>query len=58
MIKGKGIQEIGQSGGKNIYLPNLGILALPTLDGRQNVTNPLHLPQILSYDTIWEILRR
>jgi hypothetical protein len=52
MIKGKGIQEIGQSGGKNSYLPNLGILPLPTLDGRQNVTNPLHLPQILSYDTI------
>jgi hypothetical protein len=52
MIKGKGIQEKGQSGGENSYLPNFGILLLPTLDGRQNVTNLLHLPQILSYDTI------
>lgn len=52
MIKGKGIQEIGQSGWVNSYLPNLGILLLPTLDGRQNVTNMLHLPQILPYDTI------
>jgi hypothetical protein len=52
MIKGKGIKEIGQSGGQNSYLQNLGILPLPTYDGRQNVTNLLHLPQILSYDTI------
>jgi len=38
MIKGKGIQEIGQSGGQNSYFPNLGILPPPTLDGRQRLS--------------------
>ena len=52
MIKGKGIQEIGQSGGVNSYLPKFGISPMPTLDGRQTYTNPLRLPQILSHDTI------
>jgi hypothetical protein len=48
MIKGKGIQEIGQSGGQNSYLPNLGILPLPTYDGRQRLSKMIPSESLIS----------